>query len=79
MSTSGHHSLPRRHPGIVRQGSSGDSLGVHGHGRVRGSTSSHGHGQGQYGHDDSIDEEVVGDEDDEEGSGERKEHNFGTV
>jgi hypothetical protein len=69
-------SIPRRHPGIVRAGSSGDSAGMHGKVRA-GSNSSHGHGQGPYEYSESIDEEVVRDED--EVDGERRERDFGTV
>jgi hypothetical protein len=48
------------------------------HGKVRaGSNSSHGHGQGPYEYSESIDEEVVRDED--EVDDERRERNFGTV
>jgi hypothetical protein len=47
------------------------------HGKVRaGSNSSHGHGQGPYEYSESIDEEVVRDEDEVD---ERRERDFGTV
>ena len=76
ISTTGH-SIPRRHPGIVRAGSSGDSMGVQGQVRA-GSNSSHGHGHGHgNGYDQSINEEVVMDEDEVED--ERRERDFGTV
>jgi hypothetical protein len=68
----GSQSLPRRHPGLTRQGSSGDSLGVFRQVRA-GSNSSQGH----VGLDDSIDEEVVMDEEGMED--ERRERNFGTI
>jgi len=69
-------SIPRRHPGINRAGSSGDSAGMHGKVRA-GSSSSHGHGHGQYEYSESIDEEVVRDED--EVDDDRRERDFGTV
>jgi len=48
------------------------------HGKVRaGSSSSHGHGHGQYEYSESIDEEVVRDED--EVDDDRRERDFGTV
>jgi len=78
ISTTGHHGIPKRHPGLARQGSSGDSRNFHGF--RAGSTSSHGHGRGlgnEYDYDQSIDEEVVRDEDDVED--ERRERDFGTV
>lgn len=77
-----NNSIPRRHPGIVRAGSSGDSMGQHGQVRA-GSNSSHGHGQGGHEYSESIDEEVVRDEqvvrDEEEVEDERRERDFGTV
>lgn len=48
------------------------------HGKVRaGSSSSHGHGHGQYEYSESIDEEVVRDEDEVDDV--RRERDFGTV